>query len=87
MMTNWQPIETAPKDGTWIAIWNPKYEFIPIARWVDEQSDEGIFFGWGLRDEHSSPACTVDNGFIGWDEDVEGGHMPTHWIHLQDQAK
>ena len=41
-MTKWQPIDTAPKDGTKIVIWNKRYEFCPIAKWYKAKSDDDV---------------------------------------------
>ncbi len=32
-MTNWQPIETAPKDGKWVLITEDSGTWMEVARW------------------------------------------------------
>lgn len=44
-MSNWQPIETAPKDGTKIDVWCPGYGRIADARFV-----EGRWREWGINE-------------------------------------
>lgn len=67
-MTTWQPIETAPKDGSRIlvygeetmlaVVWGPYYDFKPV------QGSEKM--GWTI-----------------WDADVGGEAIhPTHWQPL-----
>lgn len=75
--TKWQPIETAPKDGTKIVIWSSRYDFCPIAAWHVAPDCSGWLF-----DDWASPCPSCDDGFIGWNEDIEDGFMPTHWIPL-----
>lgn len=79
----WQQIKTSPKDGTKIVIWSKRYDFCPIAHWGENESEDGPFEGWHLRG-WSSPCCSCDDDFIGWDEDVEDGFMPTHWMPLPE---
>ena len=68
---DWQPIETAPKDGTefqaWVThgrdqkgFWEPKCRY----------SEHGAFEMWGR----------VDYDCDGWD--TYPGHTPTHWMPL-----
>lgn len=76
-MTVWHPIETAPRDGTEIVIWNSRYDYCPIAKWISTDDVSG----WELRDFHS-PCTSVEDSFIGWNEDIEDGFMPTRWMPL-----
>lgn len=88
-MTDWQPIETAPKDGTKIVIWNTLYSFCPIACWScvgEGDDDNGYLYGWFLESE-TTPVPTCMGGFIGYNEDIEDGFMPTHWLHLPATGK
>ena len=80
-MSEWQPIDTAPKDGTKIVIWCAKYDHCPIAYWGEQDADDGYFFGWHLAGLHS-PCGSCEDDFIGWIEDIEDGFMPTHWTTL-----
>ena|SRR3990167_3521283 len=81
-MSEWQPIETAPKDGTEILVY---YEFatvpiVHIARWDDDRFDQ-----W----EGERFASKADK--IGWWSYVETSvsqhkldefNTPTHWMPL-----
>ncbi len=40
--TGWQPIETAPRDGTKVMIWLVRQETIAWARWKDANDCYGI---------------------------------------------
>lgn len=79
----WQQIETAPKDGTRIVIWNKIYDHCPIAKWAERDADEGFIFGWELEGSRS-PCGSCEDDFIGWNEDQEDGFMPTHWTDVPD---
>lgn len=70
-MSEWQPIETAPKDGTDIFLWIPDGREIPLpGRWeplirsrkVKWILDDGMF----LEDRYP---------------------LPTHWMPLPDPPK
>ena len=76
---DWRPIETAPKDGTKILIWRDGWDYAPVA-WRDAiDCDEGSFGAWVFADH----LCLgVGDGCLGWNEDIEDGHMPTHWQPL-----
>ena len=39
LQCEWQPIETAPKDGTVIELYSINFEYPYICRWIDIQKD------------------------------------------------
>ncbi len=56
-MTEWQPIETAPKDGTWILVLCPEGEskaepFIQVARWMEFEVSREKDWAWGPLDDY-----------------------------------
>ena len=81
----WQPIETAPKDGTEIFIYRYGWPWAPVAKWtdypgnpvLDENEQDTWMCGW-LFDESFTPGN--EDGFLGWSDD----EMPTHWSHLPE---
>ncbi len=84
-MVEWRPIETAPMDGAEIIIYREGWVSAPRAKWGDHEGEdedgrEITFGGWFLASEWDCPG--VEDGFIGWNEDIEGGCMPTHWLPL-----
>jgi hypothetical protein len=49
-MTDWQPIETAPKDGTWLLVGEHRYAHPFVARWTEhptggywQQDNQGVW--------------------------------------------
>lgn len=73
-MTDWQPIETAPKDGTVVDLWvvdqdDPKGRRIPNAYWVKDRGEgineydaAGNYKGqkWRKRDGWFAPGFDYD---------------------------
>lgn len=75
-MTDWQPIETAPKDGTKIlgtSVNGADDEHPQIITWLSRH--DGYDLGW----------------YVAWDHtpcDKYGKHdLPTHWMPLPDPPK
>lgn len=72
-LTTWQPIWTAPNDGTHILLWDTRNECAVSGRWhieaAYENPSEGHIDGWsGWR---------ADNDIIPWDD---GFYIPSHWM-------
>ena len=78
---SWQPIETAPKDGTevllfWCAEHGPEYvEYLACGAWGEYRDGSG---GWGGESFHSKP-----EGY--WTRLI--GEKPTHWMPLPEPPK
>lgn len=67
-MSEWQPIETAPKDGTRLLIYSP--ENVAVAHWEEwEQLDYG---GWLILEKETS------HGII----ECSCIYYATHWMPL-----
>jgi hypothetical protein len=81
-MTDWQPIETAPKDGTAIQarIWANGEDNI-IAWQADAilDSDCNICGAWAFVTDQEPPACWTDGWCWEINEDREPSAKPTHW--------
>ena len=73
----WQPIETAPKDGTWILGLNIETKKSSIVRWsskedyIERSKKEGTA-NWKYR---------ANEGWISYEKDSVYLH-PTHWMPL-----
>lgn len=76
----WQPIETAPKDGTTIILYNKFYSYLPIGKWdILEGGDEygnNAIYAWHVSENFN----TMGDGILSENEDI----MPTHWIPLPE---
>jgi hypothetical protein len=70
----WQPIETAPKDGTIILLTNHKG--VRAAYWGNAQrvykAQSDKLFPWVVLDETNGTNAIMDGG----------AHKPTHWLPL-----
>ena len=90
-MTTWQPIETAPKDGSYILAlakyenapvvvsWRPRWSLSPTPRWV--VSDTGLGSDIGLEQD------LVDNDFIAWTPVPEIPDLVTDWQEFVDKLR
>jgi hypothetical protein len=81
----WQPIETAPRDGSKVLLWREGWTVAPVARLAELHDDTGTAYGWVFDDEDL--CLGVDTGALGWREDFDEGSMPTHWQHLPAALK
>jgi hypothetical protein len=70
----WQPIKTAPRDGTKVMIWLVRQETIAWAQWKDADEYYGI---------PTNPARWEwqDGGIVSWVPDRPGA--VSHWATLE----
>lgn len=86
---DWQPIETAPKDGTEIVLYRKGWGVCPVAVWMeytgnpicDDEGNDYWMSGWGFDTDIFLGGH--EEGWLGWDDDP----MPTHWMPLPDQPQ
>ncbi len=82
-MMDWQPIETAPKDGSVIDLWvtcQSDARRVPDAYW----SHEGFQYG-PVRQDGKPGWAAANMGYDGCDgyaDDPEDGQRATHWMPL-----
>lgn len=73
-MSEWLPIESAPKDGTHILLFNKLWDD-PLVGW------------WSINYRENEECWNDWDGKIGRDSDVyepSKDHTPTHWCPLPD---
>jgi len=72
-MSEWQPIETAPRDGTVIVLYSKKIPYctnhMAVGFW-SEIPDSEFYVGWAIG---------MSRGFVDMDEQVD---EVTHWMPL-----
>ncbi len=80
----WQPIETAPRDGTDIQAEIPGHGSDNVIAWqVDAFLDEsGPCGGWAFTTEQEPPDCWTDGVCWGQNEDGVASVRPTRWKPL-----
>jgi len=75
-MPDWQPIETAPRDGTEVWLRAGAYEFRAYAQDLDVE--EG-YWAWVSAQEDDTPPSWTDGICWSRNEDDEPSTPPTHW--------
>lgn len=76
---DWQPIETAPRDGTRVMLWRG---FTAIGSWSEMVIAEWVDDAWRWPDHHDNPSTHGD-----WSEEniadgYEDAKSFTHWMPL-----
>jgi hypothetical protein len=80
----WQPIETAPKDGTRVILWRG---FISFGEWPEmiiAQWDDGA---WRWPDPRENPSTHGEWADYDLMDGYEDADSPTHWMPLPDPPK
>ncbi len=85
----WQPMKTAPRDGSWIQVRIPGHGDDNVVAWIDGllDSDEKDCGGWTFMTEQEPPDSWTDG--ICWDVNEDGvkSDQPTEWKHLPEEAQ
>lgn len=86
-MSEWRDIKTVPEQQ-WVVVYKPGWQFAPVAKYEPvEQSleeDDTWYWRWTFLDE--SLCLGIDEGQLGFDEDIEERNMPTHWMPVIEQS-
>ena len=86
-MNEWQPIATAPKDGTLIQVKIPGHGSDNIVAWLGGLLDRDGYDcgGWTWIEVTEPPDCWTDG--VCWEVNVDGNHSahPTHWKPIKAQ--
>jgi hypothetical protein len=86
-MTDWQPIETAPRDGTGFQARIPGHGEDNIIVWQDnalKDSDGDDCGAWAFLTDQEPPDCWTDGWCWEVNEDGNASVQPTHWTPLPD---
>jgi len=77
---DWQPIETAPRDGTVIHLWGAHYPDVVVGWWTGNRH-----YPWAFIDDtkQALTGCCEDEetGRI-MPNAFSAGYEPTHWMPL-----
>lgn len=83
---DWQPIETAPKDGTRILIYWPSYLYEYDGFGI-EPGEEKIAIGWWFENPR---LALLTSGYFHDQHELDDcglahpAHAPTHWMPLPE---
>jgi len=85
-VVSWQPIETAPKDGTAFQAEIPGHGSDNVIAWGDGLLNEAgeDCGGWYFASEQEPPECWTDG--VCWEANENGSPSvpPIRWKHLQE---
>ena len=87
MTSAWQPIETAPKDGSHVLLFT--YDFGAIEGWWDTRVTN--FYksqvGWASYDPDNAQGDWVSDWHVGSDQDPRlfCGSTPHYWVPLPER--
>jgi hypothetical protein len=73
-MSEWQPIETAPRDGTRLFLWDSHLDLAISGMWHVEPTIDNPVQGY----EPGWAWWVSDRDYVMWDD----GTSPTHWMPL-----
>ena len=83
---DWQPIETAPRDGTAIQADIPPHGSDYVIAWVPGylDSDERECCAWVIVEDQEPPPCWTDGVCWESNEDGQPSAKPTRWKPLEN---
>ncbi len=84
-MSDWQPIESAPRDGTDIQARIPGHGEDNVIAWQVNffmDSDESTVGGWAFTTDQEPPNCWTDGICWAVNENECASVQPTHWKPL-----
>lgn len=84
----WQPISTAPRDGTAIQARIPGHGSDNVIAWIGDLLDKNNQFcgGWSFASEQEPPDCWTDGICWASNEDGLPSVRPTEWKYLPPAA-
>lgn len=86
---DWQQIDTAPKDGTWIQVRIPGHGSDNVVAWINGllDSNDNDCGGWTFMTEQEPPDTWTDG--VCWEVNEDGAQsaQPTEWKHLPEEAR
>lgn len=89
----WQPIDSAPKDGTEVLLYAPACEFegkqiperITLGEWVEPSEVPHLIYRDGYAPEEEWD--DFEPFWMSWDGGFLADYLPTHWMPLPGAPK